>query len=59
MQLPIPDFGTRSMKYLPKIQTKWLYHRVIRPKEVDGMSNNVDPDQTAQEQSDLGLHCRP
>ena len=22
-----------------------------------GMANNVDPDQTAQEQSHLGLHC--
>ena len=22
-----------------------------------GMANSVDPDQTAQEQSDLGLHC--
>ena len=27
------------------------------PKAVDGMTNSVDPDQTAPEQSDLGLHC--
>ena len=30
------------------------------PKDVEGMANSVDPDQTApQEQSDLGLHCLP
>ena len=29
------------------------------PKDVDGMVNSVDPDQTAppKEQSDVGLHC--
>ena len=26
---------------------KWLYHRVMRPKDADGMANIVDPDQTA------------
>ena len=26
-------------------------------KVADGMANSVDPDQTAWEQSDLGLHC--
>ena len=27
-------------------------------KDADGMTNSVDPDQTApKEQSDLGLHC--
>ena len=31
----------------PKIQTMWLYHRVIRPKDADGKANSVDPDQTA------------
>ena len=31
----------------PKILTKWLYHRVMRPKDADGMANRVDPDQTA------------
>ena len=25
----------------------WLYHRVMSPKDADGMANNVDPDQTA------------
>ena len=25
----------------------WLYHRVMSPNNVDGMANNVDPDQTA------------
>ena len=28
-------------------------------KDADGMANSVDPDQTAPEQSDLGLHCLP
>ena len=28
----------------------------MRPRDADGMANSVDPDQTAQEQSDLGLH---
>ena len=27
--------------------------------DADGMANSVDPDQTAPEQSDLGLHCLP
>ena len=31
----------------PKIQTKWLYHRVMHSKDADGMANSVDPDQTA------------
>ena len=30
-----------------KIWTIWLYHRVMSPNDVDGMANNVDPDQTA------------
>ena len=24
----------------------WFYHRVMNPKDADGMANNVDPDQT-------------
>ena len=29
----------------------------MHPKDIDGMANSVDPDQTASlEQSDLGLH---
>ena len=47
----------------PKIWTMWLYRRVMSPNDADGMANSVDPDQTAQEQSDqqsdLGLHCLP
>ena len=31
----------------PKILTRWLYHWVMRPKDVEGMANSVDPDQTA------------
>ena len=30
-----------------KIRTRWLYHRVVSPKDADRMANNVDPDQTA------------
>ena len=29
----------------PKIWTMWLYHRVISPKDVDGIANRIDPDQ--------------
>ena len=37
----------------------WLYHRVMSPNDADGMANSVDPDQTAPQQSDLGLHFLP
>ena len=30
-----------------KICMMWLYHRVMSPKDADGMANSVDPDQTA------------
>ena len=30
-----------------KIWTMWLYHRVMSPKDVEGIANSVDPDQTA------------
>ena len=30
-----------------KIWTMWLYHRVISPNDTDGITNSVDPDQTA------------
>ena len=43
----------------PKIETMWLCHKVMSPKDADGMANRVDPDQTAPEQSDQGLHCLP
>ena len=29
------------------------------PKDADGIAISADPDQTAEEQSDLGLHCLP
>ena len=32
-----------------KIWTMWLYHRVMCPKDADGMANSVAPDQTAPE----------
>ena len=25
----------------------WLYHRVMSPKDAEGIANSVDPDQTA------------
>ena len=31
----------------PKIGTVWFYDRVRCPKDADGMSNSLDPDQTA------------
>ena len=31
----------------PKIWTLWLYHRVMCPKDLEGMANSVNPDQTA------------
>ena len=31
----------------PKIWTRWLYCRVLHPKDADGIANSVDPDQTA------------
>ena len=37
----------------------WLYHRVMSPNDADGMANSIDPDQTAPQQADLGLHCLP
>ena len=33
--------------------------RVMHPNDAEGIANSVDPDQTAPEQSDLGLHCLP
>ena len=30
-----------------KLETKWLFRRVMCPKSADGMANSVDPDQTA------------
>ena len=31
----------------PKIWTKWIYYRVMSPKNADGFANSVDLDQTA------------
>ena len=31
----------------------------MSPEDAAEMENSVDPDQTAQEQSDMGLHCLP
>ena len=42
-----------------KIRTLWCYHTVMSPKDADIKANCEDPDQTAQEQSDLGLHFQP
>ena len=35
----------------------WLYHRVMSPKDADGMENSVDPDHS--DQTDLCLLCLP
>ena len=31
----------------PEILTRWPYRRDMGPKDVEGMANSVDPDQTA------------
>ena len=36
----------------PKIWLIWTFHRVMCPKDADGIANSADTDQ-----SDLGLHC--
>ena len=36
----------------PKIWTRWLYQRVMHPKDAVGIANSVDPDQTAPRRSD-------
>ena len=63
--------NSRSRTYLcmPVITMKFLkirtpenycnYPTAIRLEDADGMANSVDPDQTAQEQSDLGLQSLP
>ena len=35
----------------PKILTRWLYIRKMRPKDVKGIANSVDPDQNAPSSS--------
>ena len=42
---------------LPKKKTKKTNFQVFFPKNGCGIANSADPDQTALEQSDLGLHC--
>ena len=42
------------------IVLKWnklVYNAVVYQKDADRMTHSVNPDQTAPEQSDLGLHC--
>ena len=31
----------------PKIWIRWIYRRVMHPKDAEGIANCVDPDQTA------------
>ena len=33
--------------YYPKSWTRWLFLRVMHPKDAEGIANSVDPDQTA------------
>ena len=40
-------FGTRNVCYnWPKIRTKRSYHSVMSQKDIDGLTNSDDPDQT-------------
>ena len=42
---------------IQKIPTIWIYLRVMRPKDADGMANIVDPDQTAPLGSRVYIVC--
>ena len=57
----IPKFsdGRKICCTIPKIQTKTPNFRVFRQKYANEIANSEDPDQTAREQSDLGLHYLP
>ena len=33
-----------KVAHQPKIRKRWIYHRIMRPNDADGMANNVDPD---------------
>ena len=44
--LPLRLGGHNHPKIRPKIQTMWLYHKVMCPKDADRMANSLDPDQT-------------
>ena len=58
----VPKFwDTRNLCCnLPKIQTKRPNLRVFDQKDVNGIANSKDPDQTAPlGADDLGLHCLP
>ena len=42
------NLGTRKIcGSHPKIRRRWLYHRIMRPRDAERMANSVDPDQTA------------
>ena len=43
----------------PKVQTKWLYHRVMCPKDADGTANIVDPGSTQFDQTCLSENIGP
>ena len=36
-----------AIKIAVIILTMWFYHTLMHPKEAEGMTNSVDPDQTA------------
>ena len=50
-RINLKNSDTRKKCNYPKIWV-WFYHKVMHPKDADGMANSVDPDQ----QSDLCLH---
>ena len=52
----IPSAYHKNLKYSdtqniccnhPNIWTRWLYRRVMHPKDAAGIANSVEPDQTA------------
>ena len=51
-----PIFWVKKGKYDPFVICEFA-QRVVKVNALSGMTNSVDPDQTAPEQSDLDLHC--
>ena len=43
----IVNIGTPEIINYPKISTRWFKHTAMQPKDVEGMENSADPDQTA------------
>ena len=58
-KVTVKHLNIRTPEKIAVITLRFEQHRIMHPKDGDGMVNSVDPDQTVPEQSDLGLHCLP